>query len=144
MRTPSDADPAHRALPSTSPPFPSGHPGNWSVAPWSATSYPDATQVVRPARSLCAAGRRTYPGGVPSYSAREIYRFARMAGFSPDQSATMTAVALAESGGNSGAHNSSGEDSRGLWQINAAAHPNLRSVDLYDPVSYTHLRAHET
>ena len=57
-----------------------------------------------------------------------------MAGFSPDQSATMTAVALAESGGNSGAHNPHGEDSRGLWQINAAAHPNLRGVDLYDPV----------
>ena len=68
------------------------------------------------------------------YTAREIYRFARMAGFSPDQSATMTAIALAESGGNSGAHNPRGEDSRGLWQINAAAHPNLRSVDLYDPV----------
>jgi cell wall-associated NlpC family hydrolase len=68
------------------------------------------------------------------YTAREIYRFARMAGFSPDQSATMTAIALAESGGNSGAHNPHGEDSRGLWQINAAAHPNLRNVDLYDPV----------
>jgi cell wall-associated NlpC family hydrolase len=73
-------------------------------------------------------------GGVPVYTAREIYRFARMAGFSPDQSATMTAIALAESGGNSGAHNPHGEDSRGLWQINAAAHPNLRGVDLYDPV----------
>jgi cell wall-associated NlpC family hydrolase len=71
---------------------------------------------------------------VPIYTAREIYRFARMAGFSPDQSATMTAIALAESGGNSGAHNPRGEDSRGLWQINAAAHPNLRGTDLYDPV----------
>ena len=73
-------------------------------------------------------------GDVPVYTAREIYRFARMAGFSPDQSATMTAIALAESNGNSGAHNPRGEDSRGLWQINAAAHPDLRSVDLYDPV----------
>lgn len=68
------------------------------------------------------------------YGAREIYRFARMAGFSPDQAATMTAIALAESGGDSGAHNPSGEDSRGLWQINVAAHPDLRGADLYDPV----------
>jgi Lysozyme like domain len=38
--------------------------------------------------------------------------------FSPDQAATMTAIALAESGGNSGSHNPHGEDSKGLWQIN--------------------------
>jgi hypothetical protein len=37
----------------------------------------------------------------------------------------MTAIALAESGGNSRAHNPVGEDSRGLWQINARAHPGL-------------------
>lgn len=71
---------------------------------------------------------------MPVYAAREIYRFARLAGFSPDQAATMTAVALAESGGNSGAHNPHGEDSRGLWQINAAAHPNLAGRNLYDPL----------
>jgi cell wall-associated NlpC family hydrolase len=67
-------------------------------------------------------------------SAREIYRYARMAGFSPDQSATMTAIALAESGGNSGAHNPHGENSQGLWQINVAAHPDLTGVNLYDPL----------
>jgi cell wall-associated NlpC family hydrolase len=71
---------------------------------------------------------------MPVYAAREIYRFARLAGFAPDQAATMTAVALAESGGDSGAHNPHGEDSRGLWQINAAAHPNLAGRDLYDPL----------
>ncbi|HEU4422223.1 MAG TPA: NlpC/P60 family protein [Pilimelia sp.] len=69
------------------------------------------------------------------YSAREIYRFARLAGFSPDQSVTMTAIALAESGGNSNAHNSSGEDSRGLWQINLDAHRNWAGRwNLYDPM----------
>jgi len=69
------------------------------------------------------------------YSAREIYRFARLAGFSPDQSVTMTAIALAESGGNSNAHNSSGENSRGLWQINLDAHGDWAGRrDLYDPV----------
>jgi cell wall-associated NlpC family hydrolase len=72
---------------------------------------------------------------MPVYAAREIYRFARLAGFSPDQATTMTAVALAESGGNSGAHNPHGEDSRGLWQINARAHPNLSGQDLYDPLA---------
>ena len=45
---------------------------------------------------------------MPVLSAREIYRVARLAGFSPDQAATMTAVALAESGGNTAAHNPNG------------------------------------
>jgi cell wall-associated NlpC family hydrolase len=68
------------------------------------------------------------------YSAREIYRFARLAGFSPDQSVTMTAIALAESGGNSNAHNNSGENSRGLWQINLDAHGDWAGrMNLFDP-----------
>ncbi|WP_203821007.1 transglycosylase SLT domain-containing protein [Paractinoplanes ferrugineus] len=72
---------------------------------------------------------------MPRYSAEQIYGFARRAGFSPDESATMTAIALAESGGNSKAHNPVGEDSRGLWQINGRAHPDfLTKYNLYDPV----------
>ncbi len=67
------------------------------------------------------------------YNPTQIYGFARDAGFSPDQATTMTAVALAESGGNSSSHNSHGEDSRGLWQINLNAHPQWRDRDLYDP-----------
>jgi len=67
--------------------------------------------------------------------AREIYRFARLAGFEPDEAATMTAIALAESGGETGAHNAVGEDSRGLWQINVSAHPSLAGVDLSDPLA---------
>jgi cell wall-associated NlpC family hydrolase len=71
---------------------------------------------------------------MPRYSAEQIYGFARQAGFSPDESATMTAIALAESGGNSKAHNPRGEDSRGLWQINGRAHPSfLTKYNLYDP-----------
>jgi len=65
----------------------------------------------------------------------EIYRYALLAGFSPDQAATMTAIALAESSGNTGANNTSGEDSRGLWQINAASHPEFNGQDLYDPLT---------
>src|SRR4051794_14241665 len=69
------------------------------------------------------------------YSAREIYRFARLAGFSPDQATTMTAIALAESGGDSRAHATSGEDSRGLWQINVPQHGEWAArKDMYDPV----------
>jgi len=74
-------------------------------------------------------------GDMPRYSAEQIYGFARRAGFSPDESATMTAIALAESGGNSKAHNPVGEDSRGLWQINGKAHPAfLTKYNLYDPL----------
>ena len=71
---------------------------------------------------------------MPRYSAEQIYGFARRAGFSPDEAATMTAIALAESGGNSRAHNPHGEDSRGLWQINGRAHPSfLTKYNLFDP-----------
>lgn len=66
------------------------------------------------------------------YAAEQIYAFARAAGFNPDQAVTMTAIALAESGGRSGAHNPHGEDSRGLWQINARAHGDM-GLDLYNP-----------
>ncbi len=72
---------------------------------------------------------------MPIYSAEQIYHFARVAGFSPDQAVTMTAVALSESGGDSHAHNPHGEDSRGLWQINLRAHASWAAgLDLYDPV----------
>jgi cell wall-associated NlpC family hydrolase len=71
---------------------------------------------------------------MPRFTAEQIYASCRHAGFSPDQSATMTAIALAESGGDSRSHATVGEDSRGLWQINAAAHPDLaQRFDLYDP-----------
>jgi cell wall-associated NlpC family hydrolase len=72
---------------------------------------------------------------MPRYSAEQIYNFARQAGFSPDEAATMTAIALAESSGDSRARATTGEDSRGLWQINAQAHPQLaQKYDLYDPL----------
>jgi len=75
-----------------------------------------------------------YPTDVGVYDASQIYRFAREAGFSPDQAVTMTAIALAESGGESGARNPNGEDSRGLWQINLDAwEDQLGGADLYDP-----------
>jgi cell wall-associated NlpC family hydrolase len=81
------------------------------------------------------AAQRPYPQGMPVLAAGEIYRYALLAGFSPDEAVTMTAIALAESGGNTRAHNPHGEDSRGLWQINAAVHPKLHGHDLYDPLT---------
>jgi Lysozyme like domain/Peptidase family M23 len=46
----------------------------------------------------------------------------------------MAAIALAESGGNPGAHAlTRQEDSRGLWQVNVRAHPRFSHANLYDP-----------
>lgn len=66
-------------------------------------------------------------------SPRQIYAVARDAGFPTGTAVTMTAIALAESGGDPNAHNTSGEDSRGLWQINVAANTDLRGMNLFDP-----------
>jgi Lysozyme like domain len=68
-------------------------------------------------------------------SIHEIFDAACAAGFTPEESATWTAIAMAESGGQPGALNSHGEYSQGLWQINVA--PNVRANhwgNLYDPV----------
>jgi Lysozyme like domain len=56
-------------------------------------------------------------------STLEIYALARQAGFSQndEEAVIATAIALAESSGNPGAHNDNqqtGDDSFGLWQIN--------------------------
>jgi len=46
------------------------------------------------------------------------------------------AIALAESGGNTYAHATVGEDSRGLWQINMRAHAGwVGNRDLYNPAT---------
>jgi hypothetical protein len=75
-------------------------------------------------------------GTVPTLTPTEIYQVCLTAGFNPDQAVTWTAIALAESGGNTDAHNPSGEDSWGLWQINVdpAVRPNHWG-DLTDPVN---------
>lgn len=86
------------------------------------------------AADLRAGRRRAYREAVARYAAEQIYAFARSAGFEPDEAVTMTAIALAESNGRSSAHNTQGENSRGLWQINALAHPDLAAeLDLFDP-----------
>jgi Lysozyme like domain len=64
-----------------------------------------------------------------------IAQAAKDAGFTGTQIAIATAIALAESGGDASAHNTKGEDSRGLWQINVAptANPDLIGMALFDP-----------
>lgn len=59
---------------------------------------------------------------MPVLSPRQIYALAADAGFkTPGQAITMTAIALAESGGNSDivGHNRNGTIDVGLWQINS-------------------------
>src|SRR4051794_32076735 len=68
----------------------------------------------------------------------QVYNAARAGGFSPTAAIMATAVALAESGGNPAAHCHNcfpgvTEDSRGLWQINVDAHPDMAGWNLYDP-----------
>lgn len=73
-------------------------------------------------------------------SVGQIYNAARKAGFAPARAAIATAIALAESGGDPGAHCDDcfpgvHEDSRGLWQINVVAHPQMAGWNLYDPAT---------
>jgi len=75
---------------------------------------------------------------MPTLTPEQIYQICLDVGFSPDQAVTWTAIAMAESGGNTEAHNPNGEDSRGLWQVNVD--PNVRSNsfgDLSDPDAWT-------
>jgi hypothetical protein len=64
------------------------------------------------------------PAGVPSphtLSFQSLEQLAKNAGFNASQAKTMAAIGLAESGGNTHAHNDNaktGDNSYGLWQIN--------------------------
>jgi hypothetical protein len=80
-----------------------------------------------------------------SLSQSQIYTYARQAGLSDAHAVTASAIAIAESGGDTQAHNSTPpDDSYGLWQINmlGSLGPARRAVyrlkansDLYDPAT---------
>jgi tape measure domain-containing protein len=76
------------------------------------------------AATLSSAGGGTAtPGSVPagSLGTSRLVQLAKSAGFGANDAAIMAAIAMAESGGRSGAHNnnaSTGDNSYGLWQIN--------------------------
>lgn len=64
----------------------------------------------------------------------EVYLLAAM--YWPyEEISNAVAVAGLESSFRTDAHNTNGEDSRGIWQINVAqgAHPHLSAVNLFDP-----------
>ncbi|MCK9900588.1 peptidoglycan-binding protein [Parafrankia colletiae] len=77
------------------------------------------------------------PASAATISDVSIAQAAQNAGLSSCRGiplSTWVAVALAESGGNTTAHATVGEDSRGLWQINLRAHSSwVGSRNLYDP-----------
>lgn len=69
-------------------------------------------------------------------NAQQIAGYAVAAGFPPDQIATATAVALAESGGDTNAtnKNSNGSVDYGLWQINTVHGSLLNQGDKFNPL----------
>jgi hypothetical protein len=83
------------------------------------------------------------PGSAARLAPERIYAYARRAGFSPDESVTATAIALAESSGRPRAHNPNPpDDSYCLMQVNMlgplgparrASYHLRRNEDLYDP-----------
>jgi hypothetical protein len=85
------------------------------------------------------------PGGSRALAPARIYRYARGAGFTPDESVTATAIALAESAGRPRAHNPTPpDDSYCLMQVNMlgplgparrAAYRLRSNADLYDPAT---------
>jgi len=66
----------------------------------------------------------------------QIAGYALAAGFPPNEIATATAVALAESGGDPAAtnHNTNGSYDYGLWQINTVHGPLLNQGDKFNPL----------
>lgn len=79
-----------------------------------------------------ASGSVGRGGGAGSFDMPSLYNLAVQAGYEPgDKAATAAAIAMAESNGNPLAHNTKGEDSRGLMQINGDAWGPL---SVFDPV----------
>jgi hypothetical protein len=71
---------------------------------------------------------------VPTIAGHNVASYANGAGFINNDLRIAVAVAKAESGWNtSSRYITQQEDSRGLWQINTYAHPDLGKKNLYDP-----------
>jgi hypothetical protein len=63
----------------------------------------------------------------------QILNFLYNAGFKGANLQAAIKICFCESGFNTNAHNTSGEDSRGLMQINVDAHPEYLNLNLFDP-----------
>ncbi|WP_163551396.1 peptidoglycan-binding protein [Candidatus Frankia alpina] len=86
--------------------------------------------------SPASAATATGTGTVSDVTIASAAANAGLAGCRGVPLSTWVAVALGESGGNTFAHATVGEDSRGLWQINMRAHAGwVGSRNLYDPAT---------
>jgi hypothetical protein len=86
--------------------------------------------------AVIAAAVLLMGAGFMKLSASDIAGYAQNAGFSGPDLQVAVAVALAESGGDPGAHGDLGitpGGSVGLWQINLKYHPEFNGQDLTDP-----------
>jgi hypothetical protein len=91
---------------------------------------------------LVPQGTTGTTGGTPgagSLSTGQIYSFAKQAGFDDKSAQIMTAIVMAESGGDPGNVNTNYATdpggSYGLAQINAKAHPTMMTPGVYDPLT---------
>ena len=75
-------------------------------------------------------------------SQSEVRSYLMSAGFEGAALNEAVRISFCESSFNTEAHNTWGEDSRGLMQINLHAHPVYSSLDLFDPALNT-LIAHD-
>jgi hypothetical protein len=66
-------------------------------------------------------------------SYNQVKQYLRNAGFKGINLEAAIKICYCESSFNTTAHNTSGEDSRGLMQINLEAHPHLSHLDLFNP-----------
>ena len=72
---------------------------------------------------------------------QQIYALAKSVGLSPPRALVATAIALAESGGDTSIFsepNADGSIDRGLWQINNKAHPDILDSCALDAVCNAH------
>jgi hypothetical protein len=100
--------------------------------------------VVAAGVMTATAGAAIFTGVAPASAASSIIPDAQIAAYAHNAGldgcrvplSTWVAIALAESGGNTYAHATGIEDSRGLWQINLWAHGSwVGSRNLYDPAT---------
>lgn len=63
----------------------------------------------------------------------QVNGFLYSAGFRGIDLQAALKICFCESSFNTNAHNTNGEDSRGLMQINVDAHPHLANLNLFDP-----------
>lgn len=63
----------------------------------------------------------------------QVFNYFYNAGFRGSNLDAAVKICYCESSFNTNAHNTTGEDSRGLMQINVDAHPNYLNRNLFDP-----------